>query len=98
MRHCRQSLQVALRTRMTPRILAALTLLAEIRLAEGQTEAVLSLLQMVYHSAPVPAATGRSIQKLEKKLVTAFGENVILPLRQAPPVQSLQEFATQLLI
>lgn len=95
---CRQSLQVALRTRMTPRILAALTLLAEIRLAEGQNEAVLSLLQMVHHNAPMPVASWRSVQKLEKKLVTALGENAILPLRQAPPVQSLQEFVAQLLI
>ncbi|MEZ4676052.1 MAG: tetratricopeptide repeat protein, partial [Caldilineaceae bacterium] len=95
---CLYSLQLAMQAQMTPRILAALALLAEIRIAEEKKEDAFLLLQMVDRNTQLPAATWQRAQKLQNTLIAELGESAITPIRQALAGQSLQEFGTHLLM
>ncbi|MEZ4868129.1 MAG: BTAD domain-containing putative transcriptional regulator [Caldilineaceae bacterium] len=94
---CLQSLQLAIQAQMSPRMLAALTLLAEIRLAQAQYEAAATLLQMVTRHGPLSANTEKIAEKLQVTVTAALGEAAITRINQEIANQSLQEFSLHLL-
>lgn len=95
--HCLRSMQMAMQAQISPRILATLTMLAEIYVAEERKAEALTLLQMVTHNDKVPAVTWRTAQKLQADLVAELPK-ANLPTDQVWTVQSLQEFGEQLLL
>ncbi len=94
---CLRGLQLAIHAQMTPRILSALTHLAEIRLAKGQKVEAATLLQMVNRNPQIPAVTLKTAQQLQKILTDELGEEIFKHIGQAYAAQSLGEFGLQLL-
>ncbi|MEZ4706673.1 MAG: BTAD domain-containing putative transcriptional regulator [Caldilineaceae bacterium] len=94
---CLRSLNLAVQAQITPRLLAALTLLAEIRFAEQAKDEAALLLQMVNHHTRLSMAAGNSAQELKKMLTEELGAETILAVKQNTVGQSLQEFSLRLL-
>ena len=95
---CMHSLQLAHHAQMTPRILSALTLLAEIRIAEGRKDEAAALLQMVNRKAQIPAMAHKTAKKLWANLLEELGEGIMMAVSQTNMGQSLQEFSLHLLL
>lgn len=94
---CLRSLQMAIHAQMMPRILSALTLLAEIRIAEGKKDETATLLQMVSRHAEIPAATWKTAKQLQTDLLVELGEDTMYKIDQTIAGESLLEFGLQLL-
>ena len=94
---CSRGLQLAIHAKMAPRILSALTLLAEIHIAEGRQEQAARLLQIVLQYTQAPVATQKSAQQLQTLLIAELGEDTIKRLSQENLGQSLHNFGSHML-
>ncbi|MEZ4661088.1 MAG: BTAD domain-containing putative transcriptional regulator [Caldilineaceae bacterium] len=92
-RQCLRGLHLALQAQITPRILAALTLLAEIRLAADEKDEAVTLLQMVNRYGEIPVATLNRAQQLQARLAEELGAEMMMSIHQKTVGQSLQEFS-----
>lgn len=77
-----RSLQVAMQRQLKPRILAALTHLAEIRVAENKTLEALKLLHVVNRYQDSFPLTWQRAQKLEETLLRELGQTTLLSLSE----------------
>jgi len=94
---CLRSLELALHTQMAPRILAALTLMAEIWIVEGKKKKAIQLVQIVNSSRQIPVATKKMAQKLQATLVADLGEQTVMATNNTGSLESLYKFGLHLL-